>query len=87
MVQAPFLRPYADDSLPSGTTSDIPLRRAHYYVNKGMVSEAVRELEALEPRAKSVVSSWVRDATQRLCTEQALRLARSQATVELASYC
>lgn len=87
MVQAPFLRPFADDSLPSGPASDMPLRRAHFYLKKGMVSEAVKELEALEPRAKAAVSSWVGDATRRLCVEQALRLARSHATVELASYC
>lgn len=33
--------------------------RAHYYIKKGMVSEAVKELEALEPSIKSAVGSVV----------------------------
>jgi len=86
-LRVPFLSNFKDDSLPSGDSPELPLRRAKFWMDRGKYDKALDELKTLDPRAKKAMNSWMEEAKKRLLVEQALRLIRSHALAELSRYC
>jgi MICOS complex subunit MIC60 len=70
----------------AGQGTEEILSRAAYYVDRGKIQEALRELENVQGYSKVLMEDWVEFARERLVVDQVLRTLKADAILRHKSF-
>lgn len=71
----------APNGLVSGHGAEETLSRAAYYLERGRLTETLRELDAVEGYAQVLMQDWKALARERLIVDQSVRVLKANAVI------